>query len=190
MKTAIFSVLLSLFCITIYGAPPVKLSDAELRGKIAGVWFGEVMLPQLRHIGQRTQYYPDGSFVSDFRLTTPESEHDIRSLGSWKVSGGIFSETTTQCSDPTRFPTLERHVIVLTKDHMVLATKDSRFEMWRGPFELDRPNRSISSVDQKKLVAQMRTMHVSGFQLVPAGKGYSNIRLDTRASAEFASKKH
>ncbi|HEY2713764.1 MAG TPA: hypothetical protein VGI60_14715 [Chthoniobacterales bacterium] len=191
MKIATVLGLMALFCIPVYAAPPVKLSDVELRAKISGVWFGEVILPQMRHIGQRSQYYPDGSFACDCRLTTPGSEHCTRNVGTWKVSGGIFFETTTHCSDSQDIPTLVRHVIAMNHDHMVLETENgTRFEMWRGPFELDTRKLSVSSIDQKKLLAQMRTMHVSGFQVVPAGKGYSSIRLDTHAIAEFASKKH
>jgi hypothetical protein len=190
MKTAVIFSLILLLCSSVGAAPPVKLSDDELHAKISGVWFGEQLLPGMRHIGQRTQYYADGSFVCDCRLSSAASEHYVRNVGTWKVSAGQFSETTTKCSDPVNIPTLVRHVIIMDHGHMVLETSDgTRFEMWRGPFELKKGHQSVSSVDRKKLFAQMQAMHVSGFRLVPSGKGYSSIRLDTRAVANLAAKK-
>src|SRR5689334_19800806 len=79
-----------------FAAAPVKLSDDQLRAKIAGVWFTEELPEVTTHIGERYQYFPDGRFVSDFRISGPGSERYIRSIGTWKVSGGQFSETVQQ----------------------------------------------------------------------------------------------
>src|SRR5690242_3676947 len=58
MKSAILFSVISLVCLSVEAASPVKLSDDELHAKISGVWFGEQLLPGMRHIGQRSQYYP------------------------------------------------------------------------------------------------------------------------------------
>jgi hypothetical protein len=181
MKATVFLALMLVSRASLYAAPPVKLSDEQLRVKIAGVWFGEELLPQMRHIGQRTQYFPDGRFVCDCRLSTAGSEHYVRNVGTWKVSSRQFSETTTKCSDPVNIPTLVRHVVVMDRGHMILETDDgTRFEMWRGSFDFEKGRQSVSSVDRKKLFGELMAMNVSGYRLVPAGKGYSTIRIDTR----------
>jgi len=182
LNLAIAATLALIIDFTLYASPPVKMSDEQLRSAIAGVWFGEELPQLMRHIAERMQYFPNGTFVGDYRLSTPSSEHYIRNLGTWKVSGGQFSETTEKCSEQgVNFPTLIRHVVIIDHTHMILETADgTRAELWRGDFPLEKNQRTISSVDHKKLFSQLLAMRVSGYRLVPSGKGYSTIRIDTR----------
>ena len=190
MKTILLLVLALLVQWPLQGAPPVKPADEQLRTKIVGVWFGEELVPPMRHVGQRSQYFPDGRFACDSRLSSPGGEHYIRNIGRWTVNGGVFSDTTTSCSDPVKIPTLIRHVVVIDHGHMILETDNgTRFEMWRGPFELETGGQSLTSVNHKRLFEELMAMHVSGYRLVPAGKGYSSIRFDTRVTAKPAPNK-
>ena len=160
------------------------MSDDELRGEIVGVWFGEQLVPPMRHVGQRSQYFSDGRFTCDSRLSSFGGDHYIRNVGRWTVKGGQFSDITTACSDPIKIPTLVRHVVVIDHVHMILETENgTRFEMWQGPFALEKSDQSLSAVDHKKLFTQLMTMHMSGYRLAPAGKGRSSIVFDTRATA-------
>jgi hypothetical protein len=182
MRTPILVTLLMIAGVTARGAPAVKLSDEQLRTQITGVWFSEELPQVMRHIAERMQYFPDGRFLGDYRISTPNSEHYIRNAGTWKVSGSQFSEVTEKCSEPGfSIPTLVRHVVVIDRSHMIIETADgTRSELWHGQFALEKGRRSISSVDRQKLFAQLLAMQVSGFRLVPAKKGYSTIRIDTR----------
>jgi hypothetical protein len=182
MKYILCSVAFVVAAVSLHAAPPVKLSDQQLRAEIVGVWFGEELPEITRHIAQRTQYYPDGRFVSDFRISGPDTEHYIRSVGTWQVVGGQFSETTQQTSDPAiKFPTLTRHVVAIDRHHMILETSDgTRAEYWLGNGQLERVNRSVSSVDRKRLLADLAAMHVSGYHSVPAGDGSHSFQLDSR----------
>ena len=182
LNFAIFAALALIVHSAVYASPAVKLSDEQLRSAIAGVWFSEELPQLMRHIAERMQYFPDGRFVGDYRISTPSSEHYIRNAGMWKVTGGQFSETTEKCSEPdVNIPTLTRHVVVIDRTHMIIETTDgTRSELWRGDFPLEKNHRAVSSVDHKKLFSQLLAMHVSGYRLVPSGKGYSTIRIDTR----------
>ena len=114
MKLTVLATLAVMIGSSIYPAPPVKLSDEKLREAIAGAWFSEELPQMMRHIAERMQYFPDGRFIGDYRISTPSSEHYIRNTGTWKVSNGKFSEATEKCSEPgINLPTLVRHVVVI-----------------------------------------------------------------------------
>ena len=66
---------------SIFAAPAVELSDAQLRQKIVGVWFSEELPNLMEHIGTRLQYYPDGQVIGDYRISGPGSESYLRTLG-------------------------------------------------------------------------------------------------------------
>ena len=80
LNLAIAATLALIIDFTLYASPPVKMSDEQLRSAIAGVWFGEELPQLMRHIAERMQYFPNGTFVGDYRLSTPSSEHYIRNL--------------------------------------------------------------------------------------------------------------
>jgi hypothetical protein len=136
----------------------------------------------MKHIGTRMQYFPDGRFVGDYRISGPGSEQYLRSVGTWKVSGGQFSESAKETSDTAvSFPTFVRRVVAIDRNHMILETSDgTRAELWRGKTPLERGARSVSSLNRKKLFSELLSMHVSGYRSVPAGGGNVSFRLDSR----------
>jgi hypothetical protein len=182
MNFTVLATLAFVLCSTAYAAAPVKLSDEQLRAAIAGAWFSEELPQMMRHIAERMQYFPDGRFIGDYRISTPSSEHYIRNTGTWKVKNGQFSEATERCSESgINLPTLVRHVVVIDRAHMIIETSDgTRSELWRGDFPLEKDHRTVSKVDRKELFSQLLAMRVSGYRLVPSGKGYATIRIDTR----------
>ncbi len=182
MKIIVRTIFLLAVTCSVHAAQPVKLSDEQLRTAITGVWFSEELPNLMKHIATRMQYFPDGRFVGDYRISGPGSEQYIRSIGTWKVAGGQFSETAKKTSDPAiKFPTFVRHVVAIDRNHMILETSDgARAELWRGKAQLETAKVSVSSLDRKKLFAQLLAMHVSGYRSVPAGGGNVSFRLDSR----------
>ena len=182
MKSEFLIALLITVASSVYAAPPAKLSDAQLREKIVGVWFSEELPNLMKHIATRMQYFPDGRFIGDYRISGPGSEQYLRSVGRWKVSGGEFSETAEKTSDPAiSFPIFVRHVVAIDPNHMILETSDgTRAELWRGKMPLETGARSVSSLDRKKLFSALLSMHVSGYRSVPDGGGNVSSRLDSR----------
>jgi len=110
--TAVCAILSLVIACNSFSSEPVKLSDDQLRKSIVGVWFAEDMRDLKMHVGQRMQYFSDGHFVGDFRISGPGHERYLRSLGVWSVTDGKFSETAEQTSDPEiKFPSFFRYVV-------------------------------------------------------------------------------
>jgi hypothetical protein len=182
MKFTLFATILFAAEFCCFAIDAVKLSDEQLRAQILGVWFTEELPDLTRHIAQRMQYFANGRFIGDFRISGPGSEKYIRSLGIWSVKDARFSETAEQTSDPAiKFPSFFRYVTTIDSKHMILETEDgSRAEYWRGNGPLQSGTPSVSSVDHKQLFKELLVMHVSGYREVPDGKGAVSFRLDSR----------
>ena len=180
--TAVCAILSLVIACNSFSSEPVKLSDDQLRKSIVGVWFAEDMRDLKMHVGQRMQYFSDGHFVGDFRISGPGHERYLRSLGVWSVTDGKFSETAEQTSDPEiKFPSFFRYVVSVDSKHMILGLDDSsRTEWWRGKWPLEHLDPTVSSADHKQLFEQLLEMHVSGYREVPDGKGSVSSRLDSR----------
>ena len=167
-----------------FSAAAAQLSDEQLRQQIVGVWYTEDMKEITRHVGSRLQYFPDGRFIGDYRISTPGGEQYLRTIGRWKVDRGLFTETVDKISDPKEsIPPLVRRVIAIDSRHMIIApasNSKARFELWRGKTKLDG-SEPPKSVITKKLLADLESMHVSGFRSVDAGNGIVSWRLDSRA---------
>jgi hypothetical protein len=178
---AVLHAVFAAFCAT--GSAAAALSDEQLRAQIAGVWYCEDMQEVTKHAAGRLQYFPDGRFIADYRVSGPGNEHYIRTLGTWKVAGGLFTESVSKHSDPKQsFGTLVRRVIAIDKRRMILGPADggsARFEIWRGKTKLDDSEGSMASI-QKKLLTDLESMHISGFRPIPAGNGMVSWRLDSR----------
>ena len=186
---SVFAVCLAL------SAAAAQLSDQQLRSQIVGVWYTEDMKEITRHVGGRLQYFPDGRFIADYHISTPGGEQFLRTIGRWNVDHGLFAETVDKISDPKEnIPPLVRRVVTIDVRRMILAPAgagDARFEIWRGKTKLDASEGSMASI-QKKLLADLASMHVSGFRPVDAGNSMVSWRLDSRkieAAAESAKKK-
>jgi hypothetical protein len=181
MRALVFSCVFAV-CLAVPAAA-VQLNDRQLRSQIAGVWYTEDMKEITRHVGGRLQYFPDGRFIADYRISTAGGEQYLRTIGRWNVDHGLFAETVDKISDPKEnIPPLVRRVVTIDARHMILAPAGSgnaRFEIWRGKTKLDASEGSMASI-QKKLLADLESMHVSGFRPIPAGNGMVSWRLDSR----------
>jgi hypothetical protein len=166
-----------------------ELSDRQLRSQIVGVWYTEDIKQVTRHVGGRLQYFPDGHFIADYRISTPGGEQYVRTIGRWNVDHGLFAETVDKISDPKEnIPPLVRRVTAIDNHRMILAPAgagNARFGIWRGKTKLDASEGSMASI-QKKLLADLESMHVSGFRPVDAGNGMVSWRLDSRKILEAA----
>jgi len=166
-----------------FPAAAAQLSDKQLRAQIVGVWYTEDMKEVTRHVGGRLQYFPDGRFIADYRISTPGGEQYVRTVGRWNVDHGLFAETVDKISDPKEnIPPLVRRVVAIDSRHMILAPAggaSARLEIWRGKTKLDASEGSTAAI-QKKLLADLESMHVSGFRPVPAGNDMVSWRLDSR----------
>jgi hypothetical protein len=168
-----------------------ELSDDQLRAQIVGVWYCEDLRDTLRHNGGRLQYFPDGLFIADYRLSSPGSEQYVRTRGRWRVTHGIFTETAEYIAGTSEsIPKLGRRVVAIDAKKMVLAPAaggSARFTIWRGKTKLDATEHSIEAT-QKKLLAELGAMHISGFKPNSPGPGPVSWRLDSRV-IEAAKKK-
>lgn len=166
---------------------PIKLSDDQLRARIAGVWYTEELPSITRHIGQRTEYRPDGNFVSDYRISGPGSERCLRVIGTWKVGDGVFSETESAASDPEiKIPTLTRHVVALDVDHMIIVSLDEthQSEAWRGKAKTGTDQPTTTLPGAKALLDDLTSMHVGGYHDDPVGNRKVRSILDSRKLQE------
>jgi len=55
-------------------AAATQLTDGQLRAQIVGVWYCEALRDTLHHNGGRLQYFPDGLFIADYRISGVASE--------------------------------------------------------------------------------------------------------------------
>jgi hypothetical protein len=99
-----------------------ELSDHQLRAQIVGVWYCEDLRDTLHHNGGRLQYFRDGLFIADYRLSSPGSEQYVRTRGRWSVDHGIFTETAEYIAGTSEsIPKLGRRVVAIDAKKMVLA---------------------------------------------------------------------
>ena len=96
----------------------------------------------------------------------------------------LFTETVDKISDSNQsMPPLVRRVIAIDTRRMIIAptsNSKARIELWRGKTRLDG-SEPPKAVIIKKLLADLESMHVSGFRRVDAGNGMLSWRLDSRA---------
>ena len=181
----------SLFAALFSSAAADQLSDDQLRAKIVGVWYCEDLRDTLHHNGGRLQYFPDGLFIGDYRLSSPGSEQYVRTRGRWSVDHGTFTETAEYIAGTSEsIPKLARRVVAIDGKKMVLAPAaggGARFTIWRGKTNLDATEHSMEAT-QKKLLAELEAVHMSGFRPNSSGPGPVSWRLDSRV-IEAAKKK-
>ena len=172
-------------------AAATQLTDHQLRAQIVGVWYCEALRDTLHHNGGRLQYFPDGLFIADYRVSSVASEQYVRTRGRWNVDHCVFSETADSVAGTDEsIPKLARRVVAIDRQKMVLAPATgggARFTIWRGKTKLDAAEHSMEAT-QKKLLAELQAMHMSGFRPNGSGPGPVSWRLDSRVS-EAAKKK-
>jgi hypothetical protein len=84
--------------------------DSELFGEILGPWLFESMGENLVHVAQRTIYRDDGTFVSDYRISSAGSIKYRRATGFWYPLMGWFCEEETKSTDERLIPRMVRWV--------------------------------------------------------------------------------
>ena len=103
----------------------------------------------------------------------------------------MFSETADSVAGTDEsIPKLARRVVAIDRQKMVLAPAaggGARFTIWRGQTKLEAAGHSMEAT-QKKLLAELQAMHMSGFRPNGSGPGPVSWRLDSRVS-EAAKKK-
>jgi hypothetical protein len=103
----------------------------------------------------------------------------------------VFTETADYVAGTDEsIPRLARRVVAIDRRKMVLAPaagNGERFIIWRGKTKLDAIEHSMKAT-QKKLLAELEAMHMSGFRPNGAGPGPVSWRLDSRV-IEAAKKK-
>ena len=180
----VFVIIVAIAALLRCSAAAAPLADEQLRQRIVGVWYTEHMHEITRHVGGRMQYFPDGRFIADYRISTPGGEQYLRTIGRWNVDNGLFTETVEKISEPKdRIPPLVRRVAAIDSRHMIVApagNAKARVELWRGKTKLDG-SEPPKAVITKKLLSDLESMHVSGFRAVDAGNGMVSWRLDSRA---------
>jgi hypothetical protein len=169
-----------------------QLSDEQVRSQLVGVWYSEDLRDTLHHNAGRLQYFSDGLFIADYRLSSPGSEQYVRTRGRWSVDHGVFTETADYVAGTNEsIPNFARRVAAIDSQKMILAPAaggSARFTTWRGKTKLDRAEHSMEAT-QKKLLADLESMHMSGFRPVGSGPGPVSWRLDSRIVENAAKKK-
>jgi hypothetical protein len=164
-------------------AAATQISDDQLRGQIVGVWYCEALRDALHHNGGRLQCFPDGLFIADYRISSVGTEQYVRTRGRWSVDHGVFTETADYVAGTDEsIPKLARRVVAIDARKMVLAPAaggGARFTIWRGNKKLDSSEHSMEAT-QKKLLAELEAMHMSGFRPNGSGPGPVSWRLDSR----------
>jgi len=157
--------------------------EREGGARIVGVWYCEALRDTLHHNGGRLQYFPDGLFIADYRISSPGSEQYVRTRGRWGVDDNVFTETAQYVAGTDEsIPKLARRVVAIDRQKMVLAPvagDGARFTVWRGKTKLDHQEHSMKAT-QKKLLAELEAMHMSGFRPASPGPGPVSWRLDSR----------
>jgi hypothetical protein len=164
-------------------AAAAQLANKQLRAQIVGVWYCEVLRDTLHHNGGRLQYFPDGLFIADYRISSVASEQYVRTRGRWSVDHGVFTETADSVAGTDEsIPKLARRVVAIDRQKMVLAPAAGdgpRFTIWRGKTTLDPSEHSMEAT-RKTLLAELEAMHMSGFRPNGPGPGPVSWRLDSR----------
>jgi hypothetical protein len=144
-----------------------QLTDDQLRAQIVGVWYCEALRDTLHHNGGRLQYFPDGLFIADYRISSVASEQYVRTRGRWSVDHGVFTETADYVAGSDEsIPKLARQVVAINRQKMVLAPAaggGARFTIWRGKTRLNPSEHSMEAT-QKNLLAELEAVHMSGFR--------------------------
>ena len=163
-------------------AAATQLTDDQLRAQIVGVWYCEALRDTFHHNGGRLQYFPDGLFIADYRISSVASEQYVGTRGRWSVDHGVFTETADYAAGTDEsIPKLTRQVVAIDRQKMVLAPAaggGARFTIWRGKTKLDPSEHSMEAT-QKKLLAELEAMHMSGFR--PNGSGSGPVSCDSTA---------
>jgi hypothetical protein len=132
-------------------------SDADLKSAISRVWFGEELHSTTMHACARYQYFPDGRFLADYRISHLGSEEYVRSIGHWDIIHGIFLESVEETNHPSlKQHALQRRVLSID-DHSLLveALSGRRAEYIRTDYPLTGSSTSLRGFDREAFLARL-----------------------------------
>ena len=116
------ALMLSLGLVAACAAAATQLTDDQLRAEIVGVWYCEALRDTLHHNGGRLQYFPDGLFIADYRISSVASEQYVRTRGRWSVDHGVFTETANYVAGTDEsVPKLARQIVAIDRQKIILA---------------------------------------------------------------------
>jgi hypothetical protein len=130
------------------------------------VWMFDELASTTTHVASRTHYFPDGSFVADYRISHPGNSSCFRETGRWCFEGDLFVEESTSTTHPTgrQPPKLLRRIesASLTELHLVSLT-GMKALLRRGP----RLHSKGFLLVEDDLLADLAPMKMRGFIPVP-----------------------
>ena len=144
--------------------------DSELFGKIVGVWLFESMGQNMRHVAQRTIYRDDGTFVSDYRISSAGEISYRRATGFWYPLMGWFCEEETKSTDDRLIPRMVRWVTdPIDKELKTASRTGMEAVLIRGDLAGEGFDYSLGGLSQKELDASLAAKNLVGF--VPEDTG-------------------
>ncbi len=147
--------------------------------QIVGVWMFDELASTTTHVASRTHYYPDGSFVADYRISHPGSSSCFRETGRWSFEGDLFVEESTSTTNPTgrQTPKLLRRIESASSSELLLASRTGmKAHLRRGP-KLHPKGFRLSEQD---LLADLAPLKMRGFIPfpIPGQPGQSGWRVE------------
>ena len=138
--------------------------DSELFGKIVGVWLFESMGQNMRHVAQRTIYRDDGTFVSDYRISSAGEISYRRATGFWYLLMGWFCEEETKSTDERLIPRMVRWVTdPIDKELKTASRTGTEAVLIRGNLVGEGFDCSLGGLSQKEFDASLGAKNLVGF---------------------------
>lgn len=136
--------------------------DSELFGKIVGVWVFEAMGE--RHVAQRTIYREDGTFVSDYRISSAGEVRYRRATGFWYPLMGWFCEEETKATDDRLIPRMVRWVVdPIDKELKTVSRTGMKADLTRGKALGEDFDFTLGGLAEKELDLYLASQNMVGF---------------------------
>lgn len=172
-------------CASFSGTAPK--SDRALRERITGIWFSEALPNSITHVSGRYQYFPDGHFAADYRISQVGAEEFRRDLGTWKVADGVFSESVTKTTSADKPFTLRRRVTRLTGRQMEMQVDGgtTRAVLYRSSAALPAGPPKLALCDRAEFMRQAEKLRLRGFLPIPVKDhpGLNSWKVESRELA-------
>jgi len=138
--------------------------DADLSEKIVGAWLFETMGDNFVHVAQRTIYKKDGTFVSDYRISSAGEINYRRATGIWFTLMGWFCEEETQSTDGQLIPRMVRWVDdPIGKELKTTSRTGVKAVLVRGDSPAKDFDYSLKGLSEKELCSSLLSEKMLGF---------------------------
>ena len=145
--------------------------DSELFSGILGAWYFESMGRNFTHVAQRTVYFENCTFVSDFRISNAGSVRYRRATGVWNPVMEWFFEEETQSTDDRLIPRMIRWLgSVSDKELKTRSRTNMEAALVRGPQPSNDFDSSLNGLSEKELIEALTGLGMVGFIPNPTGK--------------------